>query len=266
MNRMLLASLFMLYCATYISGQGFIYQVSFDSLEAGANYIDSAAVGDVLFTEDQIDVSMVDSESSNAVFYEATDEILCTDFRDDNIHMFYAGGLLFDIGAINEDINYIEFLYNWDCNADPVEIDVDNVGTFFVEDTDLELIIANTLYVARFNDFLSVTGPMEQVTIAGVELGLDNVTFREATADCHILNLDVTAECTGQEDDFFATLFFDHVETSDSFQLTINSSVFGRYAYSDLPVQVGPLDGDNMTQYMFRVQDVLDSGLSLIHI
>ena len=46
--------------------------------------------------------------------------------------------------------------------------------------------------------------------------------------------------------------------TSDSFEVIVNGNVVGQYAYADLPVDIGTLTGDCVTQYEILVEDLAD--------
>ena len=52
-------------------------------------------------------------------------------------------------------------------------------------------------------------------------------------------------------------LDFDHSEANDSFMVIVNEIIDGTYALDDLPVQLGPYEGDNTTGYIFTI-NVLD--------
>lgn len=56
---------------------------------------------------------------------------------------------------------------------------------------------------------------------------------------------------------FFAMLNFDHTESNDSFIVIVNEIIDGTYALDDLPVQLGPYEGDNTTEYIFTI-NILD--------
>ena len=57
--------------------------------------------------------------------------------------------------------------------------------------------------------------------------------------------------------EFFANIDFDHSEANDSFMVIVNEIIDGTYALNDLPLQLGPYEGDNTTGYIFTV-NVLD--------
>jgi hypothetical protein len=61
------------------------------------------------------------------------------------------------------------------------------------------------------------------------------------------------SEC--DEGTFMASLTFVYENVTDSFVVAGNGNTYGTFAYAALPVTVGPLPGDNETQYEFVVRD-----------
>jgi hypothetical protein len=58
---------------------------------------------------------------------------------------------------------------------------------------------------------------------------------------------------------FFLVINFDHKNASDSFEVRGNGHHYGTFAYSALPVQIGPLEGDCRTEYEIVVIDSEDA-------
>ncbi len=77
-----------------------------------------------------------------------------------------------------------------------------------------------------------------------------------------ITELEVTkTECT-QDKEFFFTLNFHYSGVSDSFELHMAPGLMAVYAYSQLPIRLGPFVADCQTEYSFRISDKADSQIS----
>ncbi|MAT56036.1 MAG: hypothetical protein CMN32_16310 [Saprospirales bacterium] len=72
---------------------------------------------------------------------------------------------------------------------------------------------------------------------------------------CEIWDLEaVASDC--ENGLFFATINFQHANTgNDGFKLFGNGIEYGIFSYDDLPIQVGPLVGNGVTEYEFIVKD-----------
>ncbi len=70
--------------------------------------------------------------------------------------------------------------------------------------------------------------------------------------ECMVENIQMdTLNCS--EGMFTASLNFDHTEGNDSFSLIVNEMIDGTYALDDLPLEVGPYEGDGITDYTFTI-------------
>ena len=84
-----------------------------------------------------------------------------------------------------------------------------------------------------------------------------------ACGECLIYNIEVDATECDSNMQFFVELDFDFENVSDEgFQVGGNGNIYGEWDYDELPVIVGPLDGDDSTIYEFVVLD-LGGGLCL---
>lgn len=54
---------------------------------------------------------------------------------------------------------------------------------------------------------------------------------------------------------FLVTLDFAHANSSESFTVTGNGTNYGTFSSSQLPINIGPLDGDGTTSYEFTISD-----------
>ena len=81
----------------------------------------------------------------------------------------------------------------------------------------------------------------------------------DTTAECEIGELDITILPCNDDNEFFVLLNFDYANTSDGFSVQGNGMMYGNYLYADLPVEIGPLQGDGTTVYEFAVIDAVNS-------
>ena len=80
----------------------------------------------------------------------------------------------------------------------------------------------------------------------------------DCSPDCVIDDLVVDAKDCNGDGNFFVVLDFFHAHTSDSFYVFGNGRAEGPFAYSQLPIQLGPYPGDCRTEYEFVVIDQKD--------
>lgn len=75
---------------------------------------------------------------------------------------------------------------------------------------------------------------------------------------CAINDLEVLATSCDSNHNFFAIIEFEAEGTSDSFYVSYDMQLLGPYSYDNVPLTVGPLEGDCVTEYQFTVQDASD--------
>lgn len=77
----------------------------------------------------------------------------------------------------------------------------------------------------------------------------------ESTAQCEIWDVEVEVQdCDGGF--FYVTLTFNSQnEGADGFSVVGNGNDYGDFPYGSLPIDIGPLEGDNLTEYEFVVID-----------
>lgn len=105
---------------------------------------------------------------------------------------------------------------------------------------------------------LCLTGKIEQLTIGGQELGLDNVCFDYGTANtCRIDNLIARPTDCGPNGDFYVYLDFDQDgPKGESFSVYRPNGLFiERFAYDSLPAKVGPFNAYSRELLYLIVQD-----------
>jgi len=74
--------------------------------------------------------------------------------------------------------------------------------------------------------------------------------------ECHLSGLTLTRSDCNEENQFFVTIDFDHMNTSDSFRIQGNGHQYGIFAYTDLPVILGPFNGNSGQSYEFGITDL----------
>ncbi len=73
--------------------------------------------------------------------------------------------------------------------------------------------------------------------------------------ECEIGEVDATVSNCDEEGHFYVELNFDYTGVSDSFKVQGNGVNYGYFAYTDVPVVLGPFDGDSQNSFEFGVKD-----------
>lgn len=74
-------------------------------------------------------------------------------------------------------------------------------------------------------------------------------------AGCLIYNLDIVPQPCNEEDEIFVVIDFDYTNTSTNFRVTGNGTSYGVFSYEQLPVSIGPFDGDGSQVFEFVISD-----------
>ncbi|MFK7809582.1 MAG: hypothetical protein AB8F74_17390, partial [Saprospiraceae bacterium] len=104
---------------------------------------------------------------------------------------------------------------------------------------------------------VTLTGVINKVIIGGDDLGIDNFCQNtNLSQQCSIEDITLSAQpCNMGE--FMTDIDFVYADTGSlGFTVSANGTDFGTFAYTDLPITVGPLAGDNTTDWTFVVADV----------
>jgi hypothetical protein len=75
---------------------------------------------------------------------------------------------------------------------------------------------------------------------------------------CSITNITTIPTCQAGTNDFNLTLDFEHEYSSNNFIVMINDINYGTYNYTNLPINIGGLAGDCITEYTITIQDSND--------
>ena len=73
--------------------------------------------------------------------------------------------------------------------------------------------------------------------------------------ECEIGEVEATVSNCDEEGNFYVELNFDYTGVSDSFKVQGNGVNYGFFAYTDVPVVLGPFDGASENSYEFGVKD-----------
>ncbi len=86
---------------------------------------------------------------------------------------------------------------------------------------------------------------------------IDPVDCDPQGGDCEIGAIQATVLPCNEENEFYVLLNFAYANTSDGFTVQGNGVFYGNFLYSQLPVEIGPLQGDGVTVYEFGVHDAV---------
>ncbi|MCB0629428.1 MAG: T9SS type A sorting domain-containing protein [Saprospiraceae bacterium] len=79
---------------------------------------------------------------------------------------------------------------------------------------------------------------------------------------CEIGEVKISDPICAENNQFYFELNFEHAHTSDKFQVLLNQDVYESYAYSDLPIKVGPLPAGTGQDWHILVRDLGGAGTS----
>lgn len=77
---------------------------------------------------------------------------------------------------------------------------------------------------------------------------------------CKINSPEILVSDCSPDGSFSIDLNFDYLNTTDSFNLSINGVIYDTYAYQDLPIAAGPFEGDAVTNRYFFIEDQVKTG------
>ncbi len=84
---------------------------------------------------------------------------------------------------------------------------------------------------------------------------LGKVCCEQGGKDCKLSEMRIEKTSCNAEKQFYVYLNFAHNNTSDCFTVEGNKVNYGTFKYNDLPIKIGPLKGDCLTEYFFVVRD-----------
>jgi hypothetical protein len=80
---------------------------------------------------------------------------------------------------------------------------------------------------------------------------------------CQLSELVVEKSDCNSDNQFYLHINFNSKNTSDCFNVFISGRLHGQYAYTDLPLKLGPFHGDCKTNYTLLIKDCKDSRCAL---
>ena len=123
-----------------------------------------------------------------------------------------------------------------------------NLGTFSYES--LPIVIDSFPASGAFNDVLTIHDSEDSTCTAVVE-------FQALLCEgCLIYDLVVETTPCDSNGQFFVDIDFLFQNTGPMFQVGGNGNIYGQFSYDELPITLGPFDGDTVTFYEFVVLDL----------
>ena len=101
------------------------------------------------------------------------------------------------------------------------------------------------------------TTPYELVVRDQVELSCaEDIGIGTICCECRIYDIVMDVSDCNRRGEFFVHIDFQHEGTGDEFTVKGNGNNYGTFLYNQLPIRIGPLEGDCRTEYEFVIQDV----------
>ena len=163
------------------------------------------------------------------------------------------GELSVEVGECNdadEFAVFINFEYSGVSDSFRVAGNGNQYGNFAYADLPIE--ISNLEGNCDLN-YEFVVIDLENETCAA-DIGIGEVCCGEGP--CEIGELSVEIGDCNPNDIFYMFLNFEYSGVSELFQVQGNGVVYGQYSYNDLPIELGPFEGDCETEYELVVVDV----------
>lgn len=190
--------------------------------------------------------------------FTLNDPVCCIDCLIENLTFDFI-----DCSGIDEANFSLDFNFN-DVATDSFELVIDGVLLGIFDYQSLPLSV-NSVDLNQSNDNLSISICDKETTCC--------LSSSIVTPDCGVSTScsiggfsSESISCNFATNQFTFDLDFIYVNTpSDSFDLTGNLSNYGRFSYLDLPITIGPLDGDNVTEYEYLVTDIMDPSCTGIY-
>lgn len=106
---------------------------------------------------------------------------------------------------------------------------------------------------------------MKNICVLWVAFLMFIFTHHISHAQCKITEAIVELKDCDVNGKFYATIDLEYEGTSSNFKLRGNGLNIGTYSYSELPITVGPFEGDCTTAYNFFIQDSEDLSCSIFY-
>ncbi|MBK8492320.1 MAG: T9SS type A sorting domain-containing protein [Saprospirales bacterium] len=246
--------------------------LDFEEIPIGTIYSAATgfAPGDLIFTEESVDVSVgaFDLGNGDTTFGSTVALDVPPNFTIGNGVVLVTNNmnLSFDFSGVSGPLLGIAFGF---LDGGGLENFSVNGGDLFVVESFSELpavvapgVMAQVIFlpgVVPPVGTVILSGNVTSLTVGGQELVLDNFCFliEEPNPDCALANLTaIPQDCDGTG--HFETLInFDHVNNSTAgFNLFLDGQLYDSYLYANLPVTLGPLFGDGLTGHSVEIIDL----------
>lgn len=174
--------------------------------------------------------------------------------NDDDCHLSH---MAYNHGACDSSGHYSIYLSCSYVNASDsfrLYFDGNLVGKFAYADMPVE--VSGILGDGSHHAYKMIDSGNDNCRVAAEFPGPDCI----AGDECNIGNVTALPSNCDNSGQFYVELDFDHVHVSDSFKVYGNGNNYGTFSYGDLPVVLGPFDGNVNNIYEFAVKDQLDGG------
>lgn len=199
---------------------------------------------------------------------QSSGDTVFLDLVVDDLSVTYGSSVIkFDFSDVTERVNRFE-----------IEV-ISFIGPYYIALNDGQLFEVDSIeHIGRvlpsdavFNYDVSFAPPgSRRYNFTIDHPNIDNITFGtgetslvsacySTSNDCAISDLSFEPEPCTPNGIYYGSIDFRYANTSDSFDLQGNSNNYGRFAYTDLPVRLGPFPGDPNRFISFEVLDALDT-------
>lgn len=86
---------------------------------------------------------------------------------------------------------------------------------------------------------------------------IDPVDCGGGVGDCIIGEIETTILPCNDNNEFYVLIDFEYANTSEGFTVSGNGINYGSFLYANLPIEIGPLQGDGITIYEFGIVDAV---------
>mgnify|MGYP005666351783 CR=1 FL=1 len=263
--RPYLFTLFLLsgFATTSLWGQN-LFCIDFESIEQGFYGPNTGyEAGDFFFSQQEVSVSFAEFNSTSFLGATITDDPIMGDQIVGQYSILNSSNLFFDFTTTNQ--NVVNVCFDFVNLAPEIDLGVNGQDVLLLNGfseipqevapgVTIELTLNNTDVESGT---LCLIGTIEDLTIGGLELGLDNVCFVPVGSnECQITEIIVEPhDCTPNG------VFYVDVEVqannpgNDGFTVRGNGNDYGTFSYDETFITIGPLVGDGTTPFEFVVID-----------
>lgn len=169
-----------------------------------------------------------------------------------------------------------------ECEMGGLEIEIlpcNEAGNFYtlidfeyanVSEEGFKLFVNDDLFeMYEYEDLPIEVGPLEGDGETSYHFLVRDIVYDDCASDgaidpvdceggnnCEIYDLDVEVLDCNEEGNFFAELNFEYAHVGEAgFDVYVNDDYFGGFLYNEIPVELGTLEGDGVTEYTFTVVD-----------